>query len=160
RNDRICALSPTKCCILFDAIERHFGRPPENRKHRAVLQEGDCIIAPLAGCDFSSIQFEDSHQLTTIESYLGRRFRTGRLGRSASSASRKRYWFDIAHGASWYTWLPDRDFMFAPVLRTRKTLIDRLETRPSNAHAVVKKIIISPDFGPGHAQAARKVSGS
>src|ERR1041384_2696137 len=49
RDDAVGALLARETRILLDPVERNLGRAPENRKHRAVLEEVDRVITPLAG---------------------------------------------------------------------------------------------------------------
>src|SRR4029079_13238131 len=70
RNHAIGTLSARQFRILFDAIERHFRGAAEQRENRAVFEEVDGVISPLAGCDFAPIQIENAIELAAAESHL------------------------------------------------------------------------------------------
>src|SRR5581483_7524273 len=70
RDHAVGALPALQPRILLDAIERHFGGVAENRKHRAVFEEIDGVIAPLAGGDFAPIETENAIELAPGECHL------------------------------------------------------------------------------------------
>ena len=64
------ALALLELRIFFDAIQRHFRGAAEHRKHRAVFQEVDGVIAPFAGCDHAAVQVENAVEFAAVESDL------------------------------------------------------------------------------------------
>src|SRR4029078_1753369 len=64
------ALAARQLWMLFDAVERHFGTAPKYRKHGAVFQKINRVIAPLTGCNFSPIKIENAPELAAAESHL------------------------------------------------------------------------------------------
>jgi hypothetical protein len=85
--------------ILLDAIERDFGGAAEHRKHGAVLQEVDGIVAPFAVGDHAAVEIENAIEFEAVERDTVRRgIRSGRPRRCAKFA-----WIGVlrhrAHGA-------------------------------------------------------------
>ncbi len=70
RNHAIGALPAAEFWIFLDAVDRHFRGAAENRKHRAVLEEIDGVIAPLAGGDFAAVEPQNAVELAPAEGYL------------------------------------------------------------------------------------------
>src|SRR2546426_6752650 len=67
RDHAVHALLARQPRILFDPVDRHFGSAAEDRKHRAVFQEVDGVVAPFAVGDHAPIQIEDTVEFETIE---------------------------------------------------------------------------------------------
>src|ERR687897_2086463 len=63
----IGALSAGEARVLLDAVERDFGGAAKYRKHRAVFQKIDGVIAPLAGSDHAAIEAQDAVEFAAVE---------------------------------------------------------------------------------------------
>src|SRR5262245_53519541 len=70
RDHAVDALLARQPRILLDTVDRHLGRAPEDREHRAIFQEVDRIVAPFAGSDHPPIESENAVQLTAVECNL------------------------------------------------------------------------------------------
>src|ERR1700684_3700724 len=70
RNDAIGALPAAETGVFLDAVDRHFRSAAENRKHRAIFEEIDGVITPLAGGDFASVEPQDAVQFASAKGYL------------------------------------------------------------------------------------------
>src|ERR1700712_2592178 len=78
RDHAVDALLARQPWIFLDAVDRHFGSAAENRKHRAVFQKIDGVVAPLAVGDHASVEIEDTTEFETVECYPAlRRTRSG-----------------------------------------------------------------------------------
>src|SRR5437660_10696760 len=87
RDHAVHALLAREPRIFFDAIDRHFGGVAEYRKHRAIPEKIDGVVAPLAIGDHAAIQIEDSIELETIERHpAGQTTRSGTARRCARLA--------------------------------------------------------------------------
>src|SRR5918994_7085835 len=62
----IGALSAGEARVLLDAVERDFGGAAKYRKHRAVFQKIDGVIAPLAGSDHAAIEAQDAVEFAAV----------------------------------------------------------------------------------------------
>src|SRR3954469_7495048 len=69
RDDAVGALPPRQLRVLLDPVERDFRSAAEHRKHRAVAQEINGVIAPLAGGDLAAIEAEDAVELLPLEGH-------------------------------------------------------------------------------------------
>src|SRR5215207_10054582 len=99
RDHAVRALLAGKPRIFLDAIERDFGSAAENRKHRAVLQEVDGVIAPFAVGDHAAVEIENAVEFEAVErDTIGRSVRSGGARHCAKLA-----WISVlrnrAHGA-------------------------------------------------------------
>src|SRR5262245_33222738 len=56
RDHAVGALAARQLWIFLDAVERNFAGAAEHRKHSAVAEKVDGVIAPLAGSDLASIE--------------------------------------------------------------------------------------------------------
>src|SRR5262249_40884002 len=70
RNHAVGALAARQLGILFDAVDGNFGASAKNGKDRTILQEIDCIVAPLTSCDLTAIETKQSIKLSPIERHL------------------------------------------------------------------------------------------
>src|SRR5450756_386515 len=87
RDHAVHALLAGQPRIFFDAVDRHFRGAAEDREHRAIPQEIDRIVAPLAIGDHATVQIQDAIELNAIERYPAwRRTRSGVAHRCASLA--------------------------------------------------------------------------
>src|SRR3954463_9627064 len=78
RDHAVDALLARQPRIFFDAVDRHFGGAAEYRKHRAVLEKIDGVVAPLAVGHHASVQIENAIEFETVECYPAwRRARSG-----------------------------------------------------------------------------------
>src|SRR5436190_18521975 len=66
-NHAVGALLARQSRILFDPVDRDFGRAPEHRKHRAIFQKIDGVVPPFPVSDHAPIQIEYSAELEAIE---------------------------------------------------------------------------------------------
>src|SRR5579864_3709572 len=57
--------------ILLDAVDGHFRGTAEHREHGTVLEEVDCVVAPLALRHLAPVQAENTIELAPIEGYAG-----------------------------------------------------------------------------------------
>src|ERR1700709_1059340 len=69
RDHAVDALLARQPRIFLDAVDRHFGGAAEYRKHRAVFEKIDGVIAPLAIGHHASIEIEDAIEFETVECY-------------------------------------------------------------------------------------------
>jgi hypothetical protein len=84
-------LAALKLWILLNAVDRNFGAAAKDGEDRAILQEIDRIVTPLASCDLAAIQTKQSIKLSPIERHLlGGDEARGRL------APKGLAWFPIA----------------------------------------------------------------
>src|SRR5258708_29040037 len=67
RDHAVDALLAREPRIFLDAVDRHFGGAAEYREHRAIPQEIDGIVAPLAIGDHAPVQIQDTIEFETIE---------------------------------------------------------------------------------------------
>ena len=72
RDHAVGALLARQLRIFLDAVDRHFGGAAEHRKHRAVFQKVDRVIAPLAGGDHAAIEIENAVEFAAVEGDLQR----------------------------------------------------------------------------------------
>ena len=70
RNDAVGALPAAEPRILLDPVNGEFAGPAENRKHRAVFEEIDGVIAPFARGDFAPVKTENAVKLSPAEGDL------------------------------------------------------------------------------------------
>src|ERR1700689_4670095 len=70
RNHAVGALPALQPGILLDPVNGKIAGMAEDRKHRTVAEEVDCVIAPLPGRDFAAIEAEDSVKLAPAEGHL------------------------------------------------------------------------------------------
>src|SRR5207244_1067542 len=89
----IGALTARQARTLFDAVDRDFAGTAKNGKHRAVSEEIDGIIAPLAGGDLAAIEAENAVELTPVERHSGC---GGERDNTRGLAPVKLAWFGIA----------------------------------------------------------------
>ena len=68
RDHRIRSLFVAELGVLFDPVERRFGRAAKDREHRAARHEIDGVIAPFPFCDLSAVEVENHHEFKAIES--------------------------------------------------------------------------------------------
>src|SRR5712691_2485465 len=69
RDHAIGALPARELGMFFDAVDGNFGGAAEHREHRAVLQEIDRVIAPLAGGNHAAIKVQDTIELAAVEGH-------------------------------------------------------------------------------------------
>src|SRR5256885_17255709 len=67
RDHAVHALLAREPWIFLDAVDRNLGGAAEYRKHRAVFQKVDGVVAPFAIGDHAPIQIEDTVEFETIE---------------------------------------------------------------------------------------------
>src|ERR1700719_3033532 len=67
RDDTVNPLLARQPRILFDAVEWNFRGAAEDREHRAVAQEIDGIVTPLAVGDHAPVQVQDAIEFEAIE---------------------------------------------------------------------------------------------
>src|ERR1700736_5967950 len=67
RDHAVDALLAREPRIFFDAVDRHFGSAAEHREHRAIPQEIDGIVAPLAIGDHAPVQIQNAIEFEAIE---------------------------------------------------------------------------------------------
>src|SRR5207249_11134007 len=67
RDHAVHALLARQPRIFLDAVDRDLGGAAEYRKHRAVFQKVDRVVAPFAIGDHAPIQIEDTVEFETIE---------------------------------------------------------------------------------------------
>ena len=86
----IGALAAREFGMFLDPVDRKFGGAPENGKHRAVLQEINRVIAPLAVGDLASIETQDAIEFAPFEGDLieGGGGRTADRGRAPAELAR------------------------------------------------------------------------
>src|ERR1700693_4911752 len=53
--------------ILFDSIDRNLGGAAEYREHRALSEEIDSIVAPLAIGDHAAVEIQNAIKFETVE---------------------------------------------------------------------------------------------
>ena len=91
-DNLVHALFARQCRVLLHIEHRHFTGAPEDRKHSAVLQMIDRIIAPFSSCHLETVDSQNGFQLSPIERDLlvvGLDARDGRGG-SSRRGGRKR----------------------------------------------------------------------
>jgi len=73
------ALAARQFGIFFNAVDRHFRRTTEHRKHGPILEEVDRVVAPLAGGHHAAVEAKDAVQFAPVEGDLvgGGRRRAG-----------------------------------------------------------------------------------
>ena len=96
RDHAVGALLARQPRIFLDAVERDFGGAAEDRKHRAVFQEIDRVIAPLAGCDHAAIEAENAVEFAPGEGDLAG---DGGLTAARAPALLARFGFAESHAA-------------------------------------------------------------
>ena len=70
RDHAVGALAARQLRILFDAVERDFAGAAEHRKHRAVSEEIDGVVAPFAGGDLAAVEIENAVEFAAAEGDL------------------------------------------------------------------------------------------
>ena len=100
RDHAIGALPAREARALFDAVDRDSAGPAKNGKHRAVFEEIDGVIAPLAGGDLAAIEAQDAVEFAPVECHSAG---GGESNDTCGLAPVQLAWFDIAwpngHGA-------------------------------------------------------------
>ena len=70
-GDHILALPVPEPGVLLDDVERPLGGAAIDREQRAVLEEVDGVVAPLARGDLASVEIEDRIELAPVEADEG-----------------------------------------------------------------------------------------
>jgi hypothetical protein len=70
RDHAVSSLPAFQFWILFDAINRHFGRATEHRKNSPVFQKIDGVVAPFASGNFAAIEVENAIEFAAAEGHL------------------------------------------------------------------------------------------
>ena len=95
-DDAVGALLLLQLRILFDAVERHFRRAAKHRKHRAVFQKVDGVIAPFAGRDHAAIEIENAIEFAAVEGDLIEKIDGSGLVARRGAAPGELAWIDFA----------------------------------------------------------------
>src|SRR5580704_17383807 len=177
RNHAEGALAAAEFRVLLDAVDRNFAGAAENRKYRAVFQEIDCVITPLAGGDLAAIKAKDAVELAPAESH----FACG--GVRTLLAPAPPAWIDLAevHAAPPSVTRASRSLhdrartdhgqaFLRGVLGVKNCAVGRLSEAPLKRipqsrcgiferlnHAFVRRIIMQPHFGQAHAKLTRQL---
>src|SRR6201992_2758135 len=69
RYHAVHALLARQPRIFCDAVDRDCGGPAKHREHRAVFEEIDRIVTPLAIGDHAPVEIQNSTELETVERY-------------------------------------------------------------------------------------------
>src|SRR3954454_2377946 len=116
RDHAVHALLARELRIFLDAIERDFGGAAEYRKHRAVLQEIDGVIAPFAVGDHAPVEVQDAIEFQAVEgNSMWHWARSGGARRCAALA-----WIGILQNRTHAAPSCHLAYMIAPTDRRRK----------------------------------------
>jgi hypothetical protein len=69
-NHAVGALTALEPRIFLDAVDRDLAGMTKHRKHRAVVEEINCVIAPLAGRDLAAIETKNAIKFAPAEGNL------------------------------------------------------------------------------------------
>src|SRR6516225_5878336 len=70
RHHAVGALTAGAARTLLDAVDREFAGAAKNGKHRAVFEEIDSVVAPLAGGDLAAVETENPVEFAPTEGDL------------------------------------------------------------------------------------------
>src|SRR6201987_4722790 len=70
RNNAVGAMAARQLGIFFDAVDRNFAGAAEHRENRAIFEEIDGVIAPLAGRNLAAIKPQEPVELAAAERHF------------------------------------------------------------------------------------------
>jgi hypothetical protein len=95
RNHAIGTLPPSEARVLLDPVDGEFTSKAENGKHRAILEEIEGVITPLAGSDLTAVETENAVKLAPAKGNLA----SGGGRANLAPAPRARFDFAECHAA-------------------------------------------------------------